>query len=390
MKKIKHILFITNSTISGGAEICLKNLLIELLNYPLEIELLTPGQGEIRNLFTEIKVAKHKLSLGSSSIKFRGFNLYSPTILSHYFKLKNYLIKIHNKNKIDLIFVQQDPKEKILASILGQKLNIPVIWMEHSKLHPWQRLPHFKYIYRLFAKKVSRIITVSFAVKKSLISIGIPAKKIKTVWNGVRVAKLNNQEIERLKSRWRLKNKIVFGLASRLTRNKGVFELLEVAKEVAAQNNKIIFLIIGSGKEENNLRRKARASVAKNQIKFMGFQNNAASLNSLFDVVVSPSFDEGEGLPLRIIEGMALAKPIIATDISGSKEEVKNGVNGYLIKTHDVAMLKKKIIKLAGNQTLRKKMGEESLKIYSRRFTVEKMAKKIYHQIAKYSQNEKN
>ncbi|MBU2595776.1 glycosyltransferase [Patescibacteria group bacterium] len=382
-KKNKHLVFITNSEIAGGAEICLKNLIVELKKNPLEFELIYPEKKEIKNLFKQLESKKHKLSLGHSSIKFRGLNLYSPSIFIHYLRLKKVIQKINQNNKIDLIYTQQDPKEKFLSSLIGRQLNIPVVWMEHSKLHPWQKLFHFKCLYQYFAKKTAKIIAVSQAVKKSLVAIGVSAKKIKVIWNGVRIKELKDKKITQWEKKFKLKNKIVFGSCSRLAYKKGVHELIKVTHQVHRKNKKIMLLIIGSGKEEKNLKAQVKKFKAQNYIKFLGFQKNAAALNALFDVVVSPSFDEGEGLPLRIIEGMALGKPIISTDISGSKEEVRDGANGYLIKTHNIKALKKKMIKLAEKPILRKKMGQESFKLYQRFFTVDRMSNSIYKIIIK-------
>lgn len=377
----KHILFITNSTISGGAEIYLKNLINGLNDFDLKMGLICPAQGEVLELFRELKINKYHLPLGQGTIGLRGLNLYSPIMLIHYLRLKKLINEINQKNKIDLLFVQQDPKEKILAIASACKLKIPIMIIEHSKLHPWQKLPHFRWFYSYFANRANRLIAVSRAVKKSLIQIGVKRKKIKVVWNGVGVKKLNGDEIISLKKELGIEDKIIFGLCSRLTANKGVYDLLTAAKIVLKKNKRVVFVLVGSGKEEDNLQRKIKSLGLAKQILMFGFRKNAASLNSLFDVVVSPSFDEGEGLPLRIMEGMANAKSVIATDISGTKEEVKDGVNGYLIKPHDTQTLAEKILLLAQDPALREKMGQESQRIYQKRFTLAKMVAKTYKNI---------
>lgn len=382
-KRKKHILFITNSTIRGGAEIGLKNFILELKKYPLNMEIVCPDRGEIKNLFSDLKIKEHEIYLGNSSIKFRGYNLFSPTIILHYLKLKKIIKQIDSQEKIDLIFCQQDPKEKILAAIIGEKMGIPVLWMEQSKLHPWQKYFHFRLLYRFFSKKVDRIIAVSKAAKKSFTDIDIDPQKIKVVLNGVRIKRLKKSRLEGLRKRWGLKNKIVFGTSCRLVYNKGLHELIWAAKEALEENKNLKFLIIGEGKEKTQLEKQAEKYQIKKYVKFAGFQKNAAALSELFDIVVSPSFDEGEGLPFRIVEGMAFAKPVITTDISGSKETVKNGISGYLIKTHQKKKLKDLILKLAENEELRKKMGRESKKVFDEQFNLKNTAKKLFAQIQK-------
>jgi len=86
-------------------------------------------------------------------------------------------------------------------------------------------------------------------------------------------------------------------------------------------------------------------------------------------------------MPNLILEGMALKKAVISTDIGGSKEIIEDGVNGFLLKYGDKKELVDKITYLYKNPEIREKMGEEGYKIIKKRFNLfEKIRKyeKIY------------
>jgi len=70
-----------------------------------------------------------------------------------------------------------------------------------------------------------------------------------------------------------------------------------------------------------------------------------------------------EGLPRCIMEAMAAGKPVVATDIRGNRDLVKDGVNGYLVELDDVEGLVNSILKLTNDEDLRKRMGEKGQEI---------------------------
>jgi len=83
----------------------------------------------------------------------------------------------------------------------------------------------------------------------------------------------------------------------------------------------------------------------------------------------------GEGISNAILEYMALSKPVIAYDSGGTREVIKNGENGFLIKEEDDEQISKIIIELIDNYKLRKKLGENGRKKIEEYFNIQKMGK---------------
>ena len=76
-----------------------------------------------------------------------------------------------------------------------------------------------------------------------------------------------------------------------------------------------------------------------------------------------------EGLPKALIEGAAYGLPIVTTNTIGCKDVVEDGVNGFLVPIKNVEQLSKRIFELIQNKDLRNKMGMESFKIASNKFS---------------------
>ncbi len=128
---------------------------------------------------------------------------------------------------------------------------------------------------------------------------------------------------------------VVFICIGELNKNKNQKWLLEVWKELEDGNR--MLLIVGDGKLRNEL----EAFVKDNSIegvKFLGFREDIPELLAASDVLVSVS--KREGLPKNVMEAMAAGKPVIGTNVRGTRDLVKHNENGMLIdlkKRHNLA-----------------------------------------------------
>jgi glycosyltransferase involved in cell wall biosynthesis len=102
-------------------------------------------------------------------------------------------------------------------------------------------------------------------------------------------------------------------------------------------------------------------------VRLLGFQSNVIGLLRSADVYIMPS--RFEGLPIALLEAMALGKPIVATAVNGIPEAVIDGENGLLVPSEDPEALAKALRKLAADPELRAKLGRGAREAYARRFT---------------------
>ncbi|PIX22536.1 MAG: glycosyl transferase family 1, partial [Deltaproteobacteria bacterium CG_4_8_14_3_um_filter_43_13] len=98
-------------------------------------------------------------------------------------------------------------------------------------------------------------------------------------------------------------------------------------------------------------------------------------LINTFDIFALPSLNEGMGRVL--VEAMAMGKPIVASDIGGIPDLVKDGANGILFTPRDVDAMAEAIIKLLLDRELRRKMGNEGKKLAYPAYDASVMVRKI-------------
>lgn len=127
------------------------------------------------------------------------------------------------------------------------------------------------------------------------------------------------------KSNRKFDKQIVY--AARLSKEKGILEVLDVAEKLPQD---IHLLILGSGVEENKV--KELSELQKN-IHFLGYQNRENTLSIIrgSDLLIQPSRMEG-GLSYTLLESMACGTPIICTDVGGAKDTLSHMKNAFIIK----------------------------------------------------------
>jgi glycosyltransferase involved in cell wall biosynthesis len=132
----------------------------------------------------------------------------------------------------------------------------------------------------------------------------------------------------------------VFLLPARLLWDKGVAEFVEAARAVRAERPATRFQLLGFLDVENRTavpRAAVDAWVAEGLIEYLGATDDVRPPLAAADCVVLPSYREG--LPRSLLEGAAMARPLIAADAPGCRDVVRDGVNGYLCAVRDAASL---------------------------------------------------
>ncbi len=189
----------------------------------------------------------------------------------------------------------------------------------HERGNVWNAKNEDLNIYKFNSKKAKIILANSIATKTILIKrFSINENKIKVVYNGFFSKNFNYPINENL----RLSNKFSIGYLGRLDTPKGVHILINAAKELKAFD----FFIAGTGILENKLKELARNI---SNIKFLGSFHNPLEFISKMDTMVVPSIREPLGN--IIIESGYAKKPVIATNVDGIAEIIKNGFSGILI-----------------------------------------------------------
>jgi glycosyltransferase involved in cell wall biosynthesis len=142
----------------------------------------------------------------------------------------------------------------------------------------------------------------------------------------------------------------------RLDRLKGVDLQVAAWTQVRRELPDAILLVVGEGPERASLEHAAAALAGA--VRFLGFREDIDRLLWAADVAVLSS--RQEALSLAAVEAMAAGLPVVATDVGGSPEVVRDGVTGLIVPPEDPASLARALITLLGDPPLRARLAERA------------------------------
>jgi glycosyltransferase involved in cell wall biosynthesis len=160
---------------------------------------------------------------------------------------------------------------------------------------------------------------------------------------------------------------ITFTLTARLLREKGIFEFLAAARQVKAAYPQTRFWLLGApDSNPGGIRAEAlRPWIADNTVTWPG-QVDVHPYLAQTSVFVLPSYREG--VPRSTQEAMAMARPVITTDVPGCRDTVVEGCNGFLVPPRDVDALASAMMRFIREPALIEQMGRESRRLAEARF----------------------
>ena len=215
-------------------------------------------------------------------------------------------------------------------------------------------------------------------------------KKFLVIFRGINTDYFNSNIIKQLEenkliSFWNIdKNKKLILLPGRLTSWKGQEMFIEainlVNKEIDPETFNVVILGSDQGRKiyKQKLLRLVEQHRLTNQVKFIDNCKNMPVAYKISDLIVSSSI-EPEALGRVSVEAQSMEKPIIASNIGGSRETIINDKTGFLFEARKPASLSKKIIEvLQLDETTLKFLGNEGRKNVIKKFNIEKMCFSTY------------
>ena len=215
-------------------------------------------------------------------------------------------------------------------------------------------------------------------------------KKFLVIFRGINTDYFNSNIIKQLEenkliSFWNIdKNKKLILLPGRLTSWKGQEMFIEainlVNKEIDPETFNVVILGSDQGRKiyKQKLLRLVEQHRLANQVKFIDNCKNMPVAYKISDLIVSSSI-EPEAFGRVSVEAQSMEKPIIASNIGGSKETIINDKTGFLFEAGKPESLSKKIIEvLQLDETTLKSLGNEGRKNVIKKFNIEKMCFSTY------------
>lgn len=176
--------------------------------------------------------------------------------------------------------------------------------------------------------------------------------------------------------------KTLVGFIVRMTIQKDPLTVIRAMKLVADQTKDIVLLMIGDGDLKNDAVALAKdLNLTTDSLIFDNFRQDVPDLLNAIDIYCLPSL--WEGLPIGLLEAMAMRKVVIATPIDGTKEAITDGVNGIHVPVSNPQKLAEAILAIHQNQRLQNKLSENAFKTIHEKFTLNEMVRNIENQYNK-------
>jgi glycosyltransferase involved in cell wall biosynthesis len=170
-------------------------------------------------------------------------------------------------------------------------------------------------------------------------------------------------------------DKTIFGMVARFEPIKNHQLLLDAVKHLRLSNPNFKVLLIGQGALATEIAAKIAAHQLEDWIEIRPYSTDMATFYQEIDIGLLTSF--GEGLPRALIEPMACAKPVICTDVKGSREAVKDQQTGYIVPLDEAQLLADKMQWLMEHPEQRAEMGlaarEHVLANFSEQLVLERL-----------------
>lgn len=249
-----------------------------------------------------------------------------------------------------------------LGFMASRMVQCPVIAHIHS--YPYPLAGRHAWRYRLMSPWVYAFVCVSGAVRDHVKQVsGIGENKLKVIYNGIDLKQFSGcvEVSDRVKLKRNLGlsgDDFVVGTVSRLVAGKGHEVLLKAIAIVLTCLPEVKFLIVGDGVLREDLQKSARVLGIERAVVFSGYRPDVPALLKIMDVCVFPELFEAFGL--SVVESMASARPLIASNAAAFKELVRNEKDGLLVQPGDAQGFAEAIVRLIKDPVLSGVLGSSA------------------------------
>jgi glycosyltransferase involved in cell wall biosynthesis len=282
-------------------------------------------------------------------------------------------------------------KDTVLGALAATLAGVPfLVRTVHGRSEPMRGWDWLKYqAYNTLDRAVLRwrangMIAVSQTVARDLEPLGGVHAPVVALPNGIDFGKVRPSRF-RCDVRHALGadvDTLLIGAVGRLARVKGHAYFLEAARLILEGVPRARFVIVGDGELKAELKRLASRLGVDHACQFLGARADVYDLVSAMDLFVLPSLDEG--IPMALLEAMALGAPVVASAVGGIPEVLVDGETGVLVPPANAAALAAACLALARDERRAHAMAAKARSVVERQFSHDMNGQRLvdlYHQV---------
>lgn len=224
----------------------------------------------------------------------------------------------------------------------------------------------------VFLRAFHRVIAVSGPIQKGLLRRGHRKNKIVLIPNGLDLSRFPFRQGRASGPLGVPARKEIIVSVGRLSPEKGHVHLLHAAGSVLRERPEALFVLVGAGLEEKVLARLADDLGVADRVLLAGARSDVSEVLAQCDVFVNPSLKEG--LPMAVLEAMAVGVPVVATSVGDVPEVVKDGETGLLVPAGDAEALARGILRVLTDPQEAASRAGAARTLVEREYPVQRMA----------------
>jgi L-malate glycosyltransferase len=302
-------------------------------------------------------------------------------------RLVRLMVHFLREHRVDLVHTHRY-KDTILGAIAAKLAGgLPVVRTVHGlneEMRGWDRvkLSAYQSLERAVVRGlVDRVVAVSDDTAARLRRSWLPAAHVTAIENGVDCRTIRpaiaSEEVRRILGIGR--TDLVIGTAGRLVSVKGHVYLLRAARRIRTEEPSARLVIVGTGPLRQSLSDEAaRLGIADACVFVDPAADRRAGIYDLIaamDIFVLPSLDEG--LPMSLLEAMALGRPVVAAAVGGVPEIVEHRTTGLLISAKDDREIAVACVSLAFDRHWARTLAEKGRAVVEERFSCDRQGRAL-------------
>lgn len=356
-----------------GPERRAANLAPRWVNHEVEPVVCYPARGNLNHVFQNAGLKVVDFEIGSK------FNLVAVWRL----------YRLIFSEGIRVVHTQGPASLDLIAALACYWAGVPLVLSRPVML---EDQVSYSALRRKIYSIIDRVITLPLAGKVIAVSerglkhlknhCGVNEEKLTLIWNGIDLRRISAKSIESDASLQTEDAPVRLGMVAQLFPPKGWFDFLEVIARLKSRGNSVRGVIVGDGPLRSRLQQKVHDLDLRNEVIFEGFVEDVRGIYTSFDAFLFTT--HREGLSVAVIEALATGLPIVATEVGGIREQVFDGVNGFIVDVGDIEKMVMACESLIADSVRRGRMGIESRKIAEQRFNEDRMLEQYvesYHAV---------
>ena len=355
----------------GGIPVHVRRLSAGLVARGHEVTVGGPPEARLRPDFVQDGARYRPLSLVG--------NMLAPRLDGRALRA---LLELLGAERFDVVHAHGQ-KAALLGRIAAARMGVPALYSPHSFVYRTQLRrprPGARLRYRLnveveraLGRRTAAIVACAEDERDTAIrNRVITPERVDVVLYGVDVDASAEPDPELMRFR---ADGPLLGFVAGLRDQKGLPTLLDALELLAARGDAPRFAIVGNGPLEQDVRARVAAGPLADSTLVLAFTGAVEPYLRALDVFVLPSY--WEGMPIAVLEAMAMGLPVVASAVDGTPEAVSEGETGYLVPARDPEALADRLAAIAGDSEGRARMGEEARADAQRRFGVSRMVDEV-------------